>query len=76
MQNFFHLYACGLFIEKNQGRYFCILNLQKLAISDKVICQEILFFNDLREVKFKCQFSMTTTAFKNPKMPDRIKIEE
>jgi hypothetical protein len=69
MQNIFHLYACGLYLETSQGRYFSLLDLQKVNISEKIICHEICFFNDLRETKFKCQFSMTTTAFKNPKLP-------
>ena len=49
---------------------------KKLKVSDKIICQEIYFSNDVRENKFKCQFSIAANCYKNAKVPDMSKYQK
>lgn len=36
------------------GKFFSLLSLERMRIEDKIICNEIVFYNDLREVKYQC----------------------
>ena len=64
LQEVYRQYACALFIEKESARYFTLLSLQNVKVDDKVICDPIHFFNDFRELKFHCQFSINVKAYK------------
>lgn len=48
LQDLYLNYACGLFILSRSGKFFSLLSLEKLKVEDKIICNEIPFFNDLR----------------------------
>jgi hypothetical protein len=54
LQDIYLNYACGLFIMNRTGKYFSLLSFERLRIEDKIICNEISFFNDLREAKYHC----------------------
>jgi hypothetical protein len=45
-----------------------------MRLDDKIICNEIVFFNDLREVKYHCEFSLVAKGFKNPRIADTSKF--
>lgn len=43
-----------MFIINRSGKFFSLLSFERVNIQDKIICNEIVFFNDLREAKYHC----------------------
>ena len=63
-------FACGLFLQTTSGKYFSLLSLEQLSASHQLLCEPVTLCNDLREVKYTCEFSFVPSEYKEPRVAE------